>query len=170
MVPVFSHWTVGPIRSPIICGKDNFKPLNYRRQKILSVSFWSTWANILISILSSIIFSAIFDLKAWLYLYFYSSMTVIAILGLIFIQYLDQCKGRCCCFCCQSNCYDVKELTYLDVTDFDNELTKQDIFDELLDSSQSEDVIQFSWMNEICAADVPKNEIKIFEIPRPKIR
>ena len=97
-------------------------------------------------------------------------MTVIAILGLIFIQYLDQCKGLCCCFCCQSNYYDVKELTYLDVTDFDNELTKQDIFDELLDSSQSEDVIQFSWMNEICAADVPKNEIKIFEIPRPKIR
>ena len=166
MVPVFSHWTIGPIKSPIRCGKDIFKPLNYRRQKILSVSFRSTWANILISILSLIISSAIFDLGAWLYLYYLSPMTVIAILGLIFIQCLDQCKG----LCCHGNCYDVKELTYLDVTDFDNELTKQDIFDELLDSSQSEDVIQFSWMNEICAADVPKNEIKIFEIPRPKIR
>ena len=66
----------------------------------------------------------LFELR---FIYFISLiLMIVGILFLILIQYLDRCKSHCS-LSCQNVCFNVKELTYLDVNKMDKELTIQDV-------------------------------------------
>ena len=125
---MFSFWTVGPLRlSPF------YKAFNGKSQ-ILSISFWLSWANVLLTLLGpicTIIFSPLgqeFNFKKDLFLVYIISYPVLSlsILTLVLIQFLDVCKNSCSP-CCQSNCFPVRKFTYLNVTDMDMELTREDV-------------------------------------------
>ena len=53
---------------------------------------------------------------------------LLAIMIVMFIQFVDKCNLSCCCNCCSRNCFPVKKLTYLDVNNLDdNNTTEEDI-------------------------------------------
>ena len=134
LVSTFTYWTIGPISKTSdteiqsichhsVCGfcKD-FNSRSYR----LSVSFGLTWVNVFLTLSFSVIWNRIAyctDItRAW----FFLSATNFAVLFLILIQFLDGCIS-CSSSCCESKCFPVRKLTYLDVEDMDLQETKEDI-------------------------------------------
>ena len=123
---MFSFWTIGPLQvSPF------YKAFNGKSQK-LSISFWLSWANVLLTLLGPIctaICTAIFYPSTLILVnIMFPTYPVLffSILTLVLIQFLDVCKNSCSP-CCQSNCFPVRKFTYLNVTDMDMELTREDV-------------------------------------------
>ena len=118
---MFSFWTIGPLQvSPF------YKAFNGKSQK-LSISFWLSWANVLLTLLGTIC-TAIYTnwesiSTAMVFSY---PMLSLSILTLVLIQFLDICKNSCSP-CCQTNCFPVQKFTYLNVTDMEMELTREDV-------------------------------------------
>ena len=147
LTPMFSIWTIGP-RSVIASTKSGclrfctcyctcYCTCCCNSPQKLGVSTCLTWINLLVTLSSEIVFSI------WLFpqqqrfdnfiivifLLAFCPCLVIAMIFLILLQCLDKCKGCCCpCLpCCESNCYPVTQLTYLDVNDMDAIITQEDI-------------------------------------------
>ena len=118
---MFSFWTIGPLRLSSF-----YKAFNGKSQK-LSISFWLSWANVLLTLLG-LICTAIYTDRELIGVFMIFSYPVLSlsILTLVLIQFLDVCKNSCSP-CCQSNCFPVRKLTYLNVTDMDMELTREDV-------------------------------------------
>ena len=119
---------MGPLRLPSFC-----KAFNCKSQK-LSISICLSWANVVLTLLGPIFTCIFVPLKnekgretlmittLWIsYPVFFFSIGT-----LILIQFLDGCKTYCSP-CCQSNCFPVRKLTYLNITDMDMELTREDV-------------------------------------------
>ena len=126
-IPMFSFWTIGPPQLSSFNGKS----------QEMSISFLFSWANVLLTLLGPILTeictpkhsTSIFLFTIWLY-----PMLYLSILTLVLIQFLDICKNSCSP-CCQTNCFPVRKFTYLNVTDMDMELTKEDV--EIVESKVS---------------------------------
>ena len=116
----------------------------------IKISFLSTWINILLTLSGSMIFSRIIvggksgfnsnffntwvpeiHVPDWIDLlinFWFFYFILVAIMIVMFIQFVDKCNFSCCCNCCSSNCFPVKKLTYLDVNNMDdNNTTEEDI-------------------------------------------
>ena len=119
---MFSFWTIGPLRLSSF-----YKAFNGKSQK-LSISFWLSWANVLLTLLGPICTAIFYSSRAFIPVFMIFSYPVLAfsILTLVLIQFLDLCKNSCSP-CCQSNCFPVRKFTYLNVTDMDMELTREDV-------------------------------------------
>jgi len=124
-VPMFSFWTIGPLRlSPF------YKAFNGKSQK-LSISFWLSWANVLLTLLGPICTlictpNTSRSLSWKLHETLSCPILSLSILILVLIQFLDVCKNSCSPYC-QSNCCPVRKFTYMNVTDMDMELTREDV-------------------------------------------
>ena len=119
---IFSIWTIGPPDSCSTCCNSKQK---------LGVSFTITWMNLLLTFVC---------LQAYLFLFFndvsvfnliLGPFYVSAIIYLILLQCLDKCwSSGCwspCRNCCDTYCYPVIELTYLDVNNMDSIVTQDNI-------------------------------------------
>ena len=122
---MFSFWTIGPLQvSPF------YKAFNGKSQK-LSISFWFSWANVLLTLLGPICTlictpNTSRSLSWKLHETLSYPILSLSILILVLIQFLDVCKNSCSP-CCQSNCFPVRKFTYLNVTDMDMEFTREDV-------------------------------------------
>ena len=132
LTSIFSIWTIGPscwsTCSTCCCNS----------QQKLGVSFSITWMNLLLTIGCGLAYSIIFLDKEFVGMDLNVLACVILIFGacygssiiyLILLQCLDKCwSPGCfspCLHCCDSYCYPVIELTYLDVNNMDS-ITTQD--------------------------------------------
>ena len=146
LIPLFTFWVFGPITScNSSCKGIKCKIIAER----IEISFLSTWINILFTLSGALIFTrhvlgdndrlSIFSLfhlfpfsaPQWieiLFDYWYLYFISLAILIVIFIQFVDYCNFSCCCNYCSSNCFPVKQLTYLDVNNMDDiNITEEEI-------------------------------------------
>ena len=135
LTPIFSIWTIGPIMPSSICGSI----YNNGHQK-LGVSIWFTWINLFLSLASGFVYPIVFyagvrsgsvgPVSLFTLTFICSCLFIaIAIIFLILLQCLDNYPGCCCpCLpCCESNCYPVTQLTYLDVNNIDVIITQEEI-------------------------------------------
>ena len=115
LAPTFSHWTIGPI----------IKTCGIGRSQQLSISFRLTWANIFLNlIMIKVTKVLLYNPHNTQYTKWSHISVLVCVIGvpfLILIQFLDgcMCSLPCCSTCCQSKCFPVKKLTFLDVTDMD---------------------------------------------------
>ena len=139
IIPMFTFWTFGPVMSNFSC-----KGINYKTEADrIKISFWLTWINILLTVCGAMIFSRIsvggkssmdnnisIFVPVWIGMlidFLYVVFIPLAIMIVIFIQFVDKCNFSCCCNYCLSNCFPVKKLTYLDVNNMDDKRTEEDI-------------------------------------------
>ena len=129
LTPIFSIWTIGSVMSTkSVCGSSCCN--NHQK---LGISICLTWINLLLTFASGFAFviwkDGKFQYNLDLLLLTLCPCLAIAMIFLILLQCLDKCSG-CCCPClpyCESNCYPVTQLTYLDVNNMDVIITQEEI-------------------------------------------
>ena len=127
LTAMFSIWTIGPVISTkSVCGI-----ICYNGHQKLGVSICLTWINLLLTFSSGLAYSLWYE-EGTNIIYFLtmsSPCLAISMIFLILLQCLDKCwSPGCfspCLHCCDSYCYPVIELTYLDVNNMDS-ITTQD--------------------------------------------
>ena len=134
LTPIFSIWTIGSVMSTtFVCGSNGHQNLG--------VSICLTWINLLLTFASGLAYNIWSDYSnvirwndpVWYIFRGFIRSTcpclAIAMIFLILLQCLDKCSDCCCpCIpCCESNCYPVTQLTYLDVDNMDVIITQEEI-------------------------------------------
>ena len=85
----------------------------YREDQIIGVSFVFTWINIVLSFATTALFcwtGTDHTMNVAFFLIF-APLLFGALILVILIQTLDNCKNHCCC---SENCYPVTQFSYLD--------------------------------------------------------
>ena len=122
LTSIFSIWTIGPSCCCSCCNS----------QQKLSVSFTLTWMNLLLTIGCGQAYFILFLTNGdngW-FNYIYDIFYILPVCGftfilLIFLQFCDKLVVGSSC--CDTYCYPVIELTYLDVNNLDSMVTQDNI-------------------------------------------
>ena len=122
LTPVFSYWTIGPVKSVSTVTSPK-KCFSFKRQ-YLGVSYWHTWINTLITMICTLTGSC-------LYAYEFAGILIPYIFAILFLGALPiliiQFKK---CFCCNCCCNLQTNMTFIDVYQTDKLITLEQINDD----------------------------------------